>query len=59
MIGIMLYYWRDTRYHIKAGKQMLRDLGLIKSPWERLLDLWDRMTGRADNKKRAARWCRH
>lgn len=58
MIGILLYYWQDARYHMADNRQMLRDVGLLKSPWERLQDWVDRKMGRADNKKRAARWCR-
>lgn len=54
MIAIMLYYWRDARYHRADNRQMLRDVGLIKSPWERLLD----RLGKNRKQKRPARWCR-
>lgn len=58
MIGIMLYYWRDARYHRAQNRQMLRDTGLVKSPTDWALGLLMRALGRKSKQKRPARWCR-
>ena len=57
MIGIMMYYWRDARYHLKDNRQMLIDIGMVV-PWYVRVQRWvKRLTGAGKHKKRAARWC--
>lgn len=57
MIEILMYYWRDARYHMADNRQMLIDTGLVVPMTVRLKRWVQRMTGAGQHKKRAARWC--
>ena len=57
MINMMIYYWKDARYHLRDNRQMLIDIGMVV-PWHVRVGRWvKRLAGVNGHKKRSARWC--